>query len=219
MNSGLRTMLSSVVVTLVAASATARSQADGWGDASLSLVQRVGKLSLSQTDHLGGATRGSGMEGRFMMPIGWGAYYRFGNEATKKQDGFDWNHFDIGGGFSRRLAGFGSPELWTLRGQLHLDFGLLYSQIETHESCATGYAPFSTQCQSVSQSRGGDASGAALGLEARVGGELGVGPIGVGIDVGEAGYLRLISGANSLPIPARYSLLSVQFKAGIAIPF
>jgi hypothetical protein len=194
--------------------------AEPWGDASFSVVERYGKLLVGTPDRgKSGTLQGSGLEARFTMPMGWGAYYRWTTAATNNSDRFDWKHLDLAAGFSRRVVAGGSPSLWGFRYQVHLDFGFVYTKLGTNEACTTGIAPFATSCSTTTPTHEWNADGAGIGLEARVGAALGVGPLAIGVDLGVGGFRTLVTGGNSADPPAWFAAPLAQLKVGLAIPF
>ncbi len=197
-----------------------QAQSQGFGDVAFSTVARFGSVSVGSQPHgKSGAMRGSGLEARFMMPIGWGAYYRAITAATDNRDGFEWKHFEIGAGFSRRILRGGTANLLGVRYQLHIDIGMFYAQLGTHETCTTGMVPFAASCDSLSAKRAPDAHGVSLGLEARIAAEVGLGPIGFGVDLGAGAFRGILTGGNSLDPPTWYLVPSAQVKLGLVYAF
>lgn len=196
-------------------SAPAPSQ---WGDASLNLVERFGYLAIDGAPRgKSGFARGAGLELRFMMPIGWGAYYRYLNVATANKDGQDWYHGEFVAGLSRRLMSVGRRELWSTRASARFDFGVGYAQTGTNERCTQSFVPFGTDCSS----RGGlpkNVQGDALTFEARLGADVGFGPVAIGLDVGMSAYLNVTTGGNSLSLPWLFLAPSGQLRLGVALP-
>ena len=212
-----------VAATLLVSGSTRRAQAEpsaAWGDGAIYFDNSFSRLAMNNSEAAKRtAFHGSGVELRFMMPIGWGAYYRANTQATNNRDGYEWKHIDVGGGFSRRLLAVGSGKTWGLRAQLHFDVGFLYSQLATHETCKTGITPFATSCDTITPGYPGNAAGVALGLETRFGGEVGIGPLGLGLDLGVAGYREIVTGGNSREIPGWFAIPSALLKVGLALPF
>jgi hypothetical protein len=191
-----------------------------FGDASLTVVERFSYLALSGAEQgKAGLARGAGFELRFTMPIGWGAYYRYTGVATGHNDGFDWFSGEFVAGLSRRLLSVGGPNLWSARASARFDFGLGWTQTGTNERCTRSFVPFGTECTTFSGNRSRNVQGDAMVTEARVGGDLGVGPIYIGFDVGIAAYLNVTTGNNSLSLPWLFLAPSGQLKLGVGLPF
>lgn len=192
---------------------------DKWGDASLSVAERFGYLSMGGAERgKSGLARGPGLELRFMMPIGWGAYYRYVNVATAHNDAADWYHGEFVAGLSRRLMAVGDKRLWSFRSSARFDFGMGWTQTGTNERCEQSFVPFGTNCRS----RAGlpkNVQGDALAFEARLGGDVGIGPLYVGVDVGMSAYLNVTTGSNSLSLPWLFLSPSGQLRLGVALPF
>lgn len=190
-----------------------------WGDASLSVVERFGYLAINPEGRgKSGIARGPGLELRFMLPIGWGAYYRHVGVATSNNDGAEWYHGEFVAGLSRRLMAVGSRELWAFRASARLDFGLGWAQTGTHDRCTKSFVPFGTDCLTIP---GGpkNTQGDAMAFEVRVGADVGVGPLYVGADVGMSAYLNVTTGGNSTSLPWLFLAPSGQLKLGIGLPY
>jgi len=194
--------------------------AEPWGTGSLSLVERWGTLAVGSPEHgQSGGQFGSGLEARFMMPIGWGAYYRTNRAATNNGDNFDWSHFEFSAGFSRRIVRGGSANLFSPRYQVHFDFGMLYSKLGTNERCTRSWAPLYTKCETTTSDHPVNLDGSYFGLEARIGADVSFGPLGVGVDVGIGGFRRIVTGGNSADPPTWFAAPTAQLKMGIELPF
>ena len=191
-----------------------------WGEFAFSLVERFGRISVPSDSERGksGSLQGSGFEVRFMMRPGVGAYYRWTNAATNSHDGADWYHLEYAFGFVRRLHETGRADLLGLRTSSHLALGFLYTQLGTNEACTRGYAPLAADCSTTNFDRG-NASGAGVGMELRLGGDVAFGPLDLGLDVGISGYRRWSTGSNSVSIPGWFYVPSAQLKLAIALPF
>lgn len=189
-----------------------------WGDASFSLVERYGRLVVPSPE-LGtsGTLAGSGFELRFMMPVGWGAYYRWVNGATNARNGFDWFHGDFSFGIDRRLHATGGPSTWSVRTQSRFELGLAYTQLGTNLTCTRSASPLATSCDGGGIA--GNVSGAGFGLETRIAAEIALGPIYVGADLGIAGYRRWSTGSASLSPPGWFALPSAQLRMGVGFSF
>lgn len=195
-----------------------------WGEASLGIVERTQYLAIDGAKvGESGLARGAGVELRYMMPIGWGAYYRWTDVATagthKASEAFEWEHQEYTAGVSRRLLRLGPGGLWQPRVQAQLDVGLGYSQIGTHERCTRSYAPWGTSCTTATGGRQQNVAGDALSLEARIGANVSYGPFTVGLDIGAAAYLTLVGGDNSFTPPGTFFAPSGQLRLGLALPY
>lgn len=190
-----------------------------WGDASFSVVQRFGYLAINGAEQgKSGLARGPGLELRYMMPIGWGAYYRHVGVATSNNDQAEWKHSEFIAGLSRRLLAVGSRELWSARASARFDFGVGYAQTGTHERCTKSLVPFGTDC-TTSPGRPRNVQGDALAFEARLGADVGVGPLYVGFDVGMSAYLSILTANGSASLPSLFLSPSGQVKLGLGLPF
>ena len=198
-----------------------------WGDVAFSFVERFGRISVPSDSERGksGSLQGSGVELRFMMRAGVGAYYRWTNAASHANNKQDWYHLEYAFGFAQRLHATGKSGLLGLRTSSRLEFGILYTQLGTNESCTRSYMPLATDCStanfgtSAANPAGGNASGAGIGLEMRLGGDVALGPFDLGLDVGISGYRRWSTGSNSVSIPGWFYVPSAQLKLAIALPF
>jgi hypothetical protein len=201
----------------------AHAQADpaprAWGDGSFSLVERFGYLAINGAERgKSGLARGPGLELRFMMPVGWGAYYRHLAIATSNDDQADWKHSEFIAGLSRRLLAVGSPQLWSARASARFDFGVGWTQTGTHERCTQSFVPFGTDC-STGPNRPRNVQGDAFAFEARLGADIGVGPLYLGLDVGMSAFLNVTTGSNSASLPSLFLSPSGQVKLGFGLPF
>lgn len=165
-----------------------------------------------------GGVTGSGLEIRYMMPVGWGAYFRYARavQANFKCSGecATWDQWDVTFGFSKRLQA--TPQKAAFREHTRLDLGLLYSQAATHSSCSNSLLTWSISCENGRPASGLNISGSAIGLEARLGLEVAVGPIGLGLDFGGAAFKSMTHGDNSDPLPSVFFAWSAQARAGLA---
>lgn len=190
-----------------------------WGDTSLSVVERFGYLAINGAEQgKSGLARGPGLELRFMLPIGWGAYYRHLAVATSNNDQADWKHSEFIAGLSRRLLAVGSRQLWSARASARFDFGVGYAQTGTHERCTKSFVPYGIDCV-TSPGRPRNVQGDALAFEARLGADIGVGPLYLGFDVGMSAYLNVTTGSGSASLPALFLSPSGQVKLGLGLPF
>lgn len=206
-------------LSLGASRAHAQQEAKPFGDVSLSAVERFGYLAIDNAPKgKSGLIRGAGVELRFMMPIGWGAYYRYVGAATANKDRFDWYQAEYIGGISRRLLAIGRRELWTPRVSAHVDFGIGWTQVGTNESCTRSFVPFGNSC-TTGPNRPVNVQGDAMLVEARFAAELGYGFLFAGLDVGGAAYMNVTTGNNSESLPAFFFSPGGQLKLGVALPF
>lgn len=190
-----------------------------FGDVALSVVERFGYLAVNNAPvGKSGMVRGAGVELRFMLPIGWGAYYRYVSTATANNDRFEWFQGEFVAGLSKRLLGLGRRDLWTTRIGARFDFGLGWTQTGTNETCKRSFVPFGTSC-TTGPNRPMNVQGDALVVEARVGVDVDLGPVNVGVDVGSAAYLNITTGPNSQSLPAIFFAPSGQLKLGLGLPF
>jgi hypothetical protein len=209
---------SSSDVTIAPAAPVAPRFANG-GDFGGYLVERFGGLVLpNATRGQSGGVTGSGLEVRYMMPVGWGAYFRYARAVQGTSKCGDscgtWDQWDLTFGFSKRLQA--TPQKQTFREHTRLDLGLLYSQAGTRSSCSSSPLTWSISCDSGKPSSGLNISGAAIGVEARLGLEVAVGPIGLGIDFGGAAFKSMTQGGNSDALPSIFFAWSAQARAGLA---
>jgi hypothetical protein len=189
------------------------------GDFGGYLVERFGGLVLPNATRGGsGKVMGSGLETRFMMPVGWGGYFRY---ARAVQDNFKcgdacatWDQWDLTFGFSKRLQA--TPQKSTFREHTRFDLGFLYSQAATRATCSNSLFTWSIGCDSGKPTSGLNISGSAIGIEARLGLELAVGPIGLGLDFGGAAFKSLTHGGNSDALPSVFFAWSAQARAGLS---
>lgn len=222
------------IASLAPAVASAAPPADGtspavekpadpkrWGDASFNVVERFGQLVLPNPEvGKSGLVKGMGLEVRFVIPVAeWGAYYRYVTTAQSASGGFAWSHSEFMMGFSRRLLHVGNSALWSPRASAHLDLGVGYTTVATHESCPSNIAPWSSSCSTVTPGRTLNATSDALAAEARVGGDLSYGILFVGVDVGASILARITTGGNSVSAPGLMYLPSGQVRLGIGFPF
>jgi hypothetical protein len=191
-----------------------------WGDFALSVVERFGRISVPSDAERGqsGALKGSGMEFRVGTRSGLGAYYRIITAATSNNDGADWYHAEYAFGFAGRLHASGKPGFWQFHTQSRIELGILYSQLGTNQTCSTSYAPWGTSCDSTVPSPFLNASGAGWGVEMRLAGEIGFGPIGLGLDVGASANHRWSTGESSVSIPFHWFVPSAQLKIALVLP-
>jgi hypothetical protein len=191
-----------------------------WGDVAFSFVERFGRMGVPSDSERGrpGMLQGSGVELRFMMRAGVGAYYRWTNAATNMGNKQDWYHLEYAFGFAQRLHATGKSSLLGLRTSSRVELGFLYTQLGTNESCSRSYVPLATDC-STTNFGPGNASGAGVGLEMRIGGDVAFGPLDLGLDIGISGYRRWSTGSNSVSIPGWFYVPSAQLKLAIALPF
>ena len=209
---------SSDAVTVVPAPPVGPRFANG-GDFGGYLVERFGGLVLpNATRGSSGSVTGSGLETRFMMPVGWGAYFRYaravqGNSSCA-EGSCTWDQWDLTFGFSKRLQA--TPQKSTFREHTRFDLGFLYSQAATHPSCSSSVLTWSIACANDKPASGLNISGSAIGLEARLGLEVAVGPIGLGLDFGGAAFKSLTHGGNSDPLPSVFFAWSAQARAGVS---
>lgn len=209
----------SVPVTDASTSTTtgAKAPATRWGEAELGVLGRFGRLGIP-AGGLGksGAIQGSGWLVKYVMPVGWGGYWRWSNYSTTNNDHYDWYQRQYVFGFLRRIHQTGRAGWWSVRTQSHLAIGMMYWQMGTNESCARSFAPLGTTCQTLGAQQ--NASGSGIGMEVRVGGEVGAGPIALGVDVGVEGYRRWSTGSNSDSPPGWSYAPTVQLNLGITLP-
>ncbi len=190
-----------------------------FGDVALSLVERFGYLAINNAPvGKSGVVRGAGLELRYMMPIGWGAYWRYVSTASSNGDRFEWFQGEFVAGMSKRLFAVGRTDLWSPRASGRFDFGVGYTQVGTHESCTKSFAPFGTSCV-TGPNRPVNVQGDALVVEARFGADLAYGPLFLGLDVGAAAYTNITTGSNSRSLPAFFLSPSGQVKLGVGLPF
>ncbi|MEO7092066.1 MAG: hypothetical protein ABI175_02370 [Polyangiales bacterium] len=196
------------------------AMAGRWGDVAFSFVERFGRMSVPSDSERGtsGMLQGSGVELRFMMRAGVGAYYRWTNAATNTGNKQDWYHLEYAFGFARRLHATGKSDLIGLRTSSRIELGFLYTQLGTHEACSRSYVPLATDCSTTNYAPG-NASGAGVGLEMRLGGDIAFGPLDLGLDIGISGYRRWSTGSGSVSIPGWFYVPSAQLKLAIALPF
>lgn len=212
-----------VVPARAFAQSTTLPSVTSWGEASLNLVERTEYIAVSGAE-VGKSdwARGAGLELRFMMPVGWGAYYRYVEAATAAvrpaSEQFEWKHNEFAFGVSRRLLRLGRKDLWAPRVISTFDLGLGWAQLGTHQVCARSYAPFGTDC-STGGNRPRNVQGDALALEARVGAAVGYGPLTLGFDIGAAAYLTILAGGNSHAPPTTFYIPSGQLRLGLALPY
>lgn len=183
------------------------------------LVERFGGLVLpNATRGSSGSVTGSGLETRFMMPVGWGAYFRYARAVQGNSSCADgsctWDQWDLTFGFSKRLQA--TPQKTTFREHTRFDLGFLYSQAGTHPSCSGSVFTWSIACANDKPASGLNISGSAVGIEARLGLELAVGPVGLGLDFGGAAFKSLTHGGNSDPLPSVFFAWSAQARAGLS---
>jgi hypothetical protein len=216
----VRPILLALGLSLVAASAHAQvPEPKHYGEVAVSAVERFGYLAINNAPvGKSGIVRGAGIELRFMMPIGWGAYYRYTSVATANKDRFDWFSGEFVAGLSKRLLAIGRRDLWSPRVSARFDFGVGWTQTGTNESCTRSFVPFGTKC-STGPNRPMNVQGDALVVEARFGADFLVGPINVGLDVGSAAYMNITTGENSQSLPAFFFSPSGQLKLGVGLPF
>jgi hypothetical protein len=190
-----------------------------FGDAAASLVERFGYLAMNNAPvGKAGMVRGAGIELRYMMPIGWGAYWRYVSTASANRDRFEWFQGEFVAGISKRLLAVGRADLWAPRASARFDFGLGWTQTGTNETCTRSFVPFGTKCV-TGPNRPMNVQGDALVAEARFGADLGFGPIMLGLDVGAAAYANITTGSNSQSLPAFFLQPSGQVKLGVGFPF
>lgn len=194
-----------------------------WGDVSLTLVQNQSYLAVSGAERgQSDLARGPGLELRFFMPVGWGAYYRHTQVATAAirplDEQFEWKKSEFVAGLTRRLLSLGRRDLWSPRVQAHFDFGVGWAQLGTNQRCTRSYVPFGTEC-STGPNRPQNVQGDALTFETRVGAFVAYGPLTLGVDVGAAAYLTVTSGTKSISPPPWFFAPSGQLKLGVALPF
>jgi hypothetical protein len=190
-----------------------------WGDVSLSVVERFGYLAINGAEQgKAGMARGPGLELRFMLPIGWGAYYRHIGIATANDDRADWKHSEFIAGLSRRLVAVGSRELWSARASARFDFGVGWTQTGTHERCTRSFVPYGTDCV-TGPGRPRNVQGDAMAFETRVGADIGFGPLYLGLDIGMSAYLNVTTGNDSASLPWLFLSPSGQLKLGLGLPF
>jgi hypothetical protein len=201
----VRAIAPALVVLCVPSAAYAQAApTKEWGDASLSVVERFGYLAINGAEQgKSGMARGPGMELRFMLPIGWGAYYRHVGVATSSDDKAQWYHGEFIAGLSRRLLAVGSREFWSARASARFDFGVGWTQTGTHERCKQSIVPFGTDC-STGPGRPRNVQGDAMAFEGRLGADIGVGPLYLGLDVGMSAYVNVTTGSNSASLPALF---------------
>lgn len=215
----MRPILLAACLSLVVSTASAEETRTLYGDAAISVVERFGYLAIDNAPAgQSGLIRGAGIELRYMMPVGWGAYYRYVSAATANKDRFDWYQSEYVAGFSRRLLAVGRRDLWSVRVAARFDFGVGYTQIGTNETCTRSFVPFGTSC-STGPNRPVNVQGDALLAEARFAADAGVGPIYLGLDIGSAAYLNVTTGGNSASLPAVFFAPSGQVKLGVGLPF
>lgn len=191
-----------------------------WGDWSIAVVERFGLLLIAGAEPAATSptVRGAGAELRYVMPVGWGAYWRWTDVASSVQNQFEWRQSELMFGFSRRVFRTGRVDPWTFRSQARVDVGVGFSRVGTNESCSQSFVPFGTSC-STGPGRPPNITGDAAALEVRLSGDVGFGPIGLGLDVGFAAYARYVTGDNSVPPPGLFYLPSAQLRLGVAVPF
>jgi hypothetical protein len=217
----------------IATEASAAAPADGttpvvekpadpkrWGDASFNVVERFGQLVLPNPEvGKSGLVKGMGLEVRFVIPVAeWGAYYRYVTTAQHGVSEFDWSHSEFMMGFSRRLLHVGNSALWSPRASAHLDLGVGYTTVATHESCPSNITPWGSGCSTGSRSAL-NATSDALAAEARVGGDLSFGVLFLGVDVGASILARITTGGSSVSAPGLMYLPSGQVRLGVGFPF
>ncbi|MBI2391184.1 MAG: hypothetical protein HYV09_16460 [Deltaproteobacteria bacterium] len=194
-----------------------------WGDVSLTLVENQSYLAVSGAERgQSDLARGPGLELRFFMPVGWGAYYRHTQVATAAirpvDEQFEWKKSEFVAGLTRRLLTLGRRELWSPRVQAHFDFGVGWAQLGTNQKCTRSYVPFGTDCF-TGPNRPQNVQGDALTFETRVGAFVAYGPLTLGLDIGAAAYLTVTSGTKSIAPPPWFFAPSGQLKLGVALPF
>lgn len=190
-----------------------------WGEASVNVTERMEYLSIGGAEvGKSGLARGPGVELRFVLPMGWGAYYRWTDSATSNGDRFEWEHSEYMAGVSRRLLRVGRGQLWAPRVQATFDLGVGWSRIGTHESCTRSFVPWGTDCF-TGPSRPQNVQGDALSFEARVGAGISFGPLTVGADVGASAHVTVDGGDNSWAPPPWFFAPSGQLRLGLALPY
>jgi len=207
-----------VDVSAEAAAKNAEPVSGRYGDVSLTITESFGRINVPADSERGksGATQGSGFELRYMMTPGVGAYYRWENAAQQSGDHFDWYVLQYVFGFAGRLHSTGRKGLWTIRTQSRIEWGLLYFQAGTNDVCTRSLFPLGANCSGTPPVE--NASGAGLGTELRLAGEVDVGPIAFAVDLGATGYRRWSTGSSSVSIPGWFWMPTVLFHVGLALP-
>jgi hypothetical protein len=210
-------------VTGVTAPPPLKADFPNGGDYGAYLVERFGGLVMPNASRgSSGAARGSGLEARYVMPAGWGGYFRYSRVAQSNQQdagtaaAFVWDQWDVTFGLSRRLQA--TPQRVGFREQLRLDVGFSYSQAGTNLACSNSAFVWAISCDSGTAANGHptNASGSAFGMEARLSLDFGVGPIGLGVDFGGGAYKSLTHGSNSEPLPSLFYSWNAQLRAGLS---
>lgn len=203
-----------------AATAPKKVSASGrFGDVSLAVVETFGRIDVPSGTAFGksGAMQGSGWDLRFMMPPGVGAYYRWNNAAQHDGNHVDWYLVQYAFGIAGRLHSTGRSGLWSIRTQSRIEWGFLYFQANTDDNCTRSWAPRGAECSGVSAAA--SASGAGIGTELRVAGEIDVGPLAISVDVGATGYRSWSSASGSASLPGWFWIPNAQLKFGLVLPF
>ena len=112
----------------------------------------------------------------------------------------------------------GNSALWSPRASAHLDLGVGYVTVSTHESCPSNITPFGSGCTTGPRTAL-NATSDALAAEARVGGQISYGLFFLGVDVGASILARITTGESSVSAPSLMYLPSGQIKLGIGFPF
>ncbi len=189
------------------------------GDFGAYLLERYGGLVLPGALHgESGPVAGSGFEARYLLPVGWGAYAHWTHvvqqNVTCGADCWVWDQWEATLGLSRRLQA--TPQNKLIREHTRFDLGFAYSQAGTNLSCGGAYVPWNVACASGSwPSHPINSSGSAVGMEARLALEIGIGPVGLGFDFGGAAYKSLTHGSASDPLPSLFYAWSAQARAGV----
>jgi hypothetical protein len=212
--------------TDVSADAAAKKESTSgrYGDVSLTIVESFGKINMPSDAERGasGAMQGSGWDLRYGMVPGIGAYWRWESlgqtTSLASSNGTSWYMLQYVFGMVGRLHSTGRPGLWSIRTQSRIEWGILYFQAGTNtDGCTHGWLPLSTSCGGASTTL--NASGAGIGSELRLAGEIDFGPIAVALDVGATGYRRWSTGSSSVSIPGWFWMPTAQLKFGLALPF
>ena len=206
------------------AAAKKESTSGRFGDVSLTIVETFGKINMPNDAERGasGNMQGSGWDLRYMMVPGVGAYARWesiGQTSTVPSSApTSWYVLQYAFGIAGRLHSTGRPGLWSVRTHSRIEWGILYFQAGTNtDGCTHGWLPLSTSCGGTPANL--NASGAGLGTELRLAGEVDVGPIAIALDVGATGYRRWSTGSSSVSIPGWFWMPTAQLKFGLALPF
>lgn len=189
-----------------------------YGDVSLTVVESFGRINVPSDSERGGSgsMQGSGWDLRFMMAPGVGAYYRWDNAAQNSGNHADWYVLQYAFGFAGRLHSTGRSGLWSIRTQSRLEWGLLYFQAGTNDVCTRSWAPLGDTCSGTPPT--GNASGAGVGSELRLAGEVDFGPIALVLNLGATGYRRWSTGSSSVSIPGWFWMPTAMLHIGIALP-